>query len=222
MGAASIVVLAIVWLQGRGSITKGPAPDVEGGSSQHSSAIRTTNWISLGLLALKAAIGLSCLLVIIFEPVDQGCHYYIFMYVPPFLWLVLVRPPDETSSDVSAGRFALCIIAAFTYLYAYPVAGDQFIFAIVPTSIVSILLLRDGTQGLAKLLFAKMPKWKAVRMAPAMHLCSSLHCSFARLVVHTERTQTAYPWYTWSRTNPGLPWAGGPVQLDEKQRRFLW
>jgi len=127
-------------------------------------ALRSSGWVGLGLLGLKTVVGLTCLFALTRRTIDAD----IFKYCVPFAWLVLVQPDDEAAHQTRGGRIALCFLAVFVYLYAFPVAGSQLPFASVPAGIVAIVLLRDATLGIANSL---PPAWlplKNLRIGPAL------------------------------------------------------
>jgi hypothetical protein len=97
------------------------------------------------LLALKALAGLTC----IFQLAGGRLADVLFKYCVPFAWLVLVPTRHAAVEETRVGRTALCFLAVFVFLYAYPVAGAQVFFANVPAGVLAVVLLRDATLGIA-------------------------------------------------------------------------
>jgi hypothetical protein len=179
MTGFSLVLLVAVCLRKRRSATRELAPDSGGAPA--------SDWIGAGLLGIKTAAGLGCAVAVV--GLNVNAALFIFKYCTPFIWLVLLHPAEATAEEPRAGRFALCVIAAFTYLYAFPVAGNQLGFASVPVAIVSLLLLRDGTQGIAKFFPAELPYRRALRIAPAL-------ASLLILALFLHELRSAYRSYT--------------------------
>jgi hypothetical protein len=127
----------------------------------------TSAWIDFGLLGLKTIVGFCCLFAVIGWYIPSS-GAFIFKYCVPFAWLVLVQPPDETARQTRGGRIALCLITVFVYLYAYPVAGTQAVFASVPAGILAIVLLRDAMLGIAALFPVGFIRRRAFQFAPAL------------------------------------------------------
>jgi hypothetical protein len=124
------------------------------------------DWIGLFLPALKGVVGLGCLVAVVRSSPDQAA-ISIFRYAVPFVWLLLVDPADSASAEERDGVFALCIMAVFVYLYAFPVAGSQIYFAALPAGIVGILLLRDSALRIARMIPSGLPYRRSVDLAGA-------------------------------------------------------
>uniref|UniRef100_Q025S5 Glycosyltransferase RgtA/B/C/D-like domain-containing protein n=1 Tax=Solibacter usitatus (strain Ellin6076) TaxID=234267 RepID=Q025S5_SOLUE len=126
-----------------------------------------SGWTGPALLGLKAAVGLTALLALSTRNI-RADNPIIFCYCVPFMWLILVGPDDETTRATRIGRMALCFLAVFTYLYAFPVAGAQVLFASVPAAIAAIVLLRDAASEIARAVPAALRANGLYRLAPAL------------------------------------------------------
>jgi hypothetical protein len=173
--AASLSVVAIAYMQSRGVRSRGPRAAAIGTpiapvrpDRLNLARIRTlpaSVWVDSGVLVLKAIVGLTCLCVV---QERWSIPPYLFKYCVPFAWLVLVLPTDETSHETRLGRIALCFLSVFVYLYAFPVAGAQVLFANLPAGILSVVLLRDATLGIANSIPAALPSRRFLRFGSLM------------------------------------------------------
>jgi hypothetical protein len=71
----------------------------------------------------------------------------------PFAWIVLLPVPGEMPpNDGRLGRAAIAWLAALEPLQAYPVAGSQKFFGLLPLVLCGVLALGDGLAGVRALL----------------------------------------------------------------------
>ena len=125
-------------------------------------------------------------------PLRRGADF-LFLYCTPFLWVFLLngRP------GVRHSRVVMAFIAAFTFLYAFPVAGAQVGFSSVPFAVIAIVVFQDACVGLLHSLpVRQVPKIQAWFRPLAFALVAGL------LAVSTRR---AYKEYT---TNVALEMPG--------------
>src|ERR1035437_7086513 len=71
-------------------------------------------------------------------------------FVPPFCWLLLYPPSDDTPPRHAPARILLCTAAVLQTLYAYPLAGSQTSFLRVLLILVAAILLLDGLHSLSQ------------------------------------------------------------------------
>jgi hypothetical protein len=164
----SLIVLVIVSIQRRIDKNKRPTRQTMDQSPRSALAgVNGFNWIGFIIPVVKATIGLAFLLAVVgLEP--ERVAILIFKDYVPFVWLLLIDPEDDTAMETRAGRFALCTIAVFAYLYAFPVAGDQAWFAALPVAMVGILLLRDSALTITRFFFTELPFRRVLRIVPAV------------------------------------------------------
>lgn len=69
------------------------------------------------------------------------------LWLGPWLWLVLVAPPGSEGGEARRGsgtlRYAVCALAAFQLLQAYPVAGSQVAWSTLLLIVAYTLCLHD-------------------------------------------------------------------------------
>lgn len=76
----------------------------------------------------------------------------IFLYfTTPFLGVFLLSGRREMQHS----RVVIALIAAFTFLYAFPVAGAQVDFSSVPFAVIAIVLLQDAYEGVLSVMPAR-------------------------------------------------------------------
>lgn len=100
--------------------------------------LRRPKYLAPALKAMFAIFGIWRLASLI-DPVVVGIH--TTMVLAPFAWLVLIEPAGVR--DTRFARAAVCFLAIFTTLYAFPVAGSQSIFSMIPLVIVIGVCLYD-------------------------------------------------------------------------------
>jgi hypothetical protein len=170
--AASVGMLAIAH-----GLVRRTAGDASVQNTAGMLPVSGSRWARFGLLGLKVAAGLTTLLALSTRNI-RADNPIIFCYCVPFTWLILAGTDDEAAGATRVGRMALCFLAVFTYLYAFPVAGAQVLFASVPAAIAGIVLLRDATSEIAN---AVPAAWRAnglYRIAPVLG-CVLLIAMFA-------------------------------------------
>jgi hypothetical protein len=67
----------------------------------------------------------------------------LFFFVPPLAWLVLFGSSGREPNTYRFVRVLLCVLTILQLLYAYPVAGTQFVFVQVLPAILVIICLGD-------------------------------------------------------------------------------
>jgi hypothetical protein len=73
---------------------------------------------------------------------------FLLGFVPPFCWLLLYPPSDDTPPRHAPARILLCTATVLQTLYAYPLAGGQTSFLRVLLILVAAILLLDGLHSL--------------------------------------------------------------------------
>ncbi len=125
------------------------------------------DWLGYVLLACKALVGFTCFFVLAKWSIEPN-NPLLFRYCAPFAWLLLVPPMDGSALPARAGRIAVCLLAVFVYLYAYPVGGSQLAFAGLPGGIVALVMFRDALLEIVALAPAIAPSPEKLRIAAAL------------------------------------------------------
>jgi hypothetical protein len=87
-------------------------------------------------LVFGMAVGLLCL---------ANLYDASMSFVPPFLWMVAVRPRNTLPLRIGAlSRAILAMVAVIQVLYAYPVAGQQVLFTVVMMIPAAAICLSDS------------------------------------------------------------------------------
>ncbi len=130
--------------------------------------IKPGNQTLLAALQLfKAVLALPAAYLLLLYRMDWPVGVKIMTFAAPFTWLLLLLPTVENGASTRFPRIALAFISVFVNLYAFPVAGSQNLFAIVPLALVIAIFLHDGLVSLA-LRTARLPQfWPKVLAAAA-------------------------------------------------------
>jgi hypothetical protein len=108
---------------------------------------------------------------------------FLFFVLPPFCWLVLYGPPDEDSKPQTFPRTLLCIVTVLQTLYAYPIAGSQFVFVQVLPVIVAMICLSDYLAWQQKRMGSLSPILMGAA-TPVLLLCvATSYVAIARIVI---------------------------------------
>ncbi len=103
-----------------------------------------TQGFVVALHALKAALGFYGVYKVVSAPVLEPLGSAVTMVVGPFSWLLLVLPWNIQMTGKQFSRIVLCFFSVFVTLYAFPVAGSQSLFSIVPLILTMAVFLHDA------------------------------------------------------------------------------
>ena len=98
----------------------------------------------LALQWLKGILGACAAFQLLIHRANWPICPIIMSFIAPFTWLILIEPVSKGIDPKQFGRVALALISVFVNLYAFPVAGSQDLFAIIPMISVIALFLHDA------------------------------------------------------------------------------
>ena len=150
-----------------------------------------------GIFALlKLMYGLT-----LFVGFAAGAAWKVLLVGTPFLWLGLIRYPDESRGTAPGfGRLTLCFIAALQPLQAYPIAGSQIAVGTFLLVLVAAVCVGDV------LSWTEQRRWVHRLVAPVL-----ASTAFAGILIHhTYRAASHYravvpinaPGADWIRVEP--------------------
>ncbi len=148
------------------------------------------------LQILKLVLALLVAYLLLCRPMNWPLGVIIMAYVAPFTWLVLLPPPGENAQSTRFARIAIAILSVFVNLYAFPVAGSQSLFAVLPLVPVIAICLYDGLVFLS-LRSASLsyfwPKLAAAALATLLIAYTYLHSARYFRYLYTGTPSLALP-----------------------------